>query len=90
MDTAFGAEEGEEEALWKYSATLRGHSCDVYDLAWAPDATALLSGSVENTALLWDVRAAKGKASLQDHKHFIQVGCRHAAELPCPCAHPLF
>jgi chromatin assembly factor 1 subunit B len=70
---SFGADE-EEEGSWKYSTTLRGHSSDIYDLAWSPDATALLSGSVENIALLWDVKSGKGKARLQDHKHFIQVG----------------
>lgn len=34
---------------------LRGHKSDVYDLSWAPDSTRLLSGSVDNSAIVWDV-----------------------------------
>ena len=32
----------------------RGHIEDVYDLAWSPNATKLISGSVDNSVIIWD------------------------------------
>jgi len=29
---------------------------DVYDISWSADSKLLLSGSVDNTAILWDVK----------------------------------
>lgn len=45
--------------MWRVSASLRGHHDDVLDLAWSPDGTALLSGSVENECMIFDVDAKK-------------------------------
>ncbi len=52
--------------------TLRGHE-DVYDLSWAPDAAALLSGSTDCSARVWDV-LHKGRTvqTLTDHRHYVQ------------------
>ena len=33
----------------------RGHIEDVYDLCWSPDGNNLISGSVDNSAIIWDV-----------------------------------
>lgn len=35
---------------------------DVYDICWSPDSSQILSGSVDNTAILWDV--SKGRYNL--------------------------
>ena len=37
----------------------RGHVEDVYDLAWSPDSNQLITGSVDNSAIIWD--ANKGE-----------------------------
>lgn len=34
---------------------LRGHIEDVYDLDWCPNGTQLVSGSVDNSAIVWDI-----------------------------------
>ena len=34
--------------------TFRGHLEDVYDLSWSSNSRYLLSGSVDNTAIVWD------------------------------------
>jgi len=34
----------------------RSHLEDVYDISWSADSKLLLSGSVDNTAILWDVK----------------------------------
>lgn len=45
---------------------------DVYDLSWSPDSLSLVSGSVDNTAMIWNVESGKSQAILNDHKGFVQ------------------
>lgn len=33
----------------------RGHIEDVYDISWTSDGNFMASGSVDNTAIMWDV-----------------------------------
>lgn len=51
---------------------LRGHHADVYDLSWSPDSSCLISGSVDRTAIMWDVAASKQMQILKDHTNFVQ------------------
>ena len=37
----------------------RGHIEDVYDLSWSQDSTHLISGSVDNTAIVWNISNGK-------------------------------
>ena len=57
---------------WKTSAVLRGHSDDVQDLAWAPGGIGIVTGSVDNECIVWDVLKAKGALRLQGHAHYVQ------------------
>ena len=54
----------------------RGHTDDVQDVAWAPDSSALISGSIENICIIWDVEAGARKCRLEDHRHYVQVLCK--------------
>lgn len=44
----------EDLETWKQQRVLRGHIEDICDLAWSKDGQFLLSGSVDNSAILWD------------------------------------
>lgn len=69
----FVAESVEEDAeRWRAMAMLRGHREMIYDLAWSPDSQNLISGSVDNTAILWDVARASVLETIDDHQHFVQ------------------
>ena len=57
---------------WRTSAVLRGHSDDVQDLAWAPEGVGIVTGSVDNECIVWDVPKAKGALRLQGHTHYVQ------------------
>ena len=57
---------------WRTSAVLRGHSDDVQDLAWAPEGAGIVTGSVDNECIVWDVPKAKGALRLQGHTHYVQ------------------
>lgn len=52
---------------------LRGHKDDIYDICWAPDESKLVSGSIDNTAIIWDFTKGKMNHILTDHKGFVQV-----------------
>lgn len=62
----------QDRETWQIFKTLRGHLDDVYDISWSLDSNFLLSGSVDNTAIVWDVKKGKHKAILNDHKGFVQ------------------
>lgn len=51
---------------------MRGHKEDIYDLCWSPDSLKLLSGSVDNTAIVWDLTKGQNDIILTDHKGFVQ------------------
>lgn len=52
---------GEEQEVfgWGASKVLRGHTAEVHDLCWNEDSSALVSGSLDGTAIIFD--AVKGK-----------------------------
>ncbi|XP_064549059.1 chromatin assembly factor 1 subunit B [Drosophila montana] len=62
----------QDREVWLTLKVLRGHREDVYDLSWAPNSQFLVSGSVDNTAMLWDVHKGKSLAILDDHKGYVQ------------------
>lgn len=61
-----------DKETWLIYKTLRGHLEDVYDLSWSMDSLSLISGSVDNTAIIWDIKKGRSKAILNDHKGFVQ------------------
>jgi chromatin assembly factor 1 subunit B len=63
--------DGDKE-IWLSYKTLRGHMEDVYDLSFSSDSQYLISGSVDNTAMVWDIEKAKSVAIIRDHKGFVQ------------------
>ncbi|KAG8036232.1 hypothetical protein G9C98_004812 [Cotesia typhae] len=65
-------EENLNEEQWTSWKILRGHLEDVYDLSWSPDNNMLVSGSVDNTAIVWDVQKGRTISILQDYKGFVQ------------------
>lgn len=62
----------QDKEIWQTMKILRGHMEDVYDLSWSPNSNFLLSGSVDNTAIVWDVQKGKSQTILSDHKGFVQ------------------
>uniref|UniRef100_A0A5K3F019 WD_REPEATS_REGION domain-containing protein n=1 Tax=Mesocestoides corti TaxID=53468 RepID=A0A5K3F019_MESCO len=64
---------------WLPLRCLRRHLEDIYDLCWSPDDENIISGSVDQSAIIWqldlssDNTAGSGKAVvLRDHKHYVQ------------------
>lgn len=51
--------ENENKEHWTCVRMLRLHINDVCDLSWSPDSQYLISGSVDNTAVLWNVNSGR-------------------------------
>lgn len=49
--------------VWKLTGALRGHHDDVTDVAWAHDDAVVMSGSVENEVMMFDVDGRKNLVS---------------------------
>ncbi|XP_034652151.1 chromatin assembly factor 1 subunit B [Drosophila subobscura] len=62
----------QDKESWVTLKVLRGHREDIYDLSWAPNSQFLVTGSVDNTAMVWDVYKGKSLAILEDHKGYVQ------------------
>ncbi|XP_033106334.1 chromatin assembly factor 1 subunit B-like [Anneissia japonica] len=65
-------EEIENKENWTVHKMLRGHLEDVYDLCWSKDCNQLISGSVDNSAIVWDVVKGEKLHLLKDHKNYVQ------------------
>ncbi|RKP37081.1 WD40-repeat-containing domain protein [Dimargaris cristalligena] len=60
------------EETWKAVSLLRGSLADIYDISWSADGRFIISGSVDNTARIWDVKQAKCIHCIADHSNYIQ------------------
>ncbi|KAJ3174674.1 hypothetical protein HK101_010869, partial [Irineochytrium annulatum] len=69
--SAGGDEEYESVESWGIHKMLRG-TCDVYDLAWSPDASFILAGFIDNSARIFTVAESRCVTVLSDHQHFVQ------------------
>ena len=51
-----------ERETWRVQSMMRGSLSDIYDLAWSPDGKYIISGSIDNTARIWEI----GTCTYQD------------------------
>lgn len=67
----FGSEE--KEVGWgPYKTPLFGHVSDITDLKWSMDSKFLMSGSVDNAAILWNIDKMCMLQRFDGHTHFVQ------------------
>ncbi|KAJ9177801.1 hypothetical protein P3X46_012973 [Hevea brasiliensis] len=57
---------------WKVLKNLSFHRKDVLDLQWSPDCAFLISGSVDNSCIIWDVNKGSVHQLLDNHFHYVQ------------------
>ena len=69
----------EEMIQWGQPRQLRGHVGDVMDLCWANDSSFLVSGSLDGTAIVWQIQNNKfcKTQTLEGHKKFVQGVAMH-------------
>ncbi|KAG4176053.1 hypothetical protein ERO13_A11G226902v2 [Gossypium hirsutum] len=57
---------------WKVFKSLSFHRKDVLDLQWSTDGAFLISGSVDNSCIIWDVNKGSVHQILDGHFHYVQ------------------
>ena len=68
----FAEEEEDNKETWNVVKTLRSHLEDIYDICWSKCGHYMVSGSVDNSAIYWDVRKGVRLGMFPDHKSFVQ------------------
>ncbi|XP_033739407.1 chromatin assembly factor 1 subunit B-like [Pecten maximus] len=71
-NSIFQEEEEDNKESWVTHKVLRGHLEDIYDLSWSSDGKYMISGSVDNSAILWDLVKDQKLAMFNEHKSFVQ------------------
>jgi len=64
----------EKKLAWTCNRIFRGHSGDVYELAWSADSKYVISCSLDSSAVLFNVEKGKMVQRLEGHKKTVQ-GC---------------
>ena len=72
MDEEVPGESDEKSDKMSVYKVLKGHLEDVSDLSWSADGSRLVSGSVDNTVILWDVEKGQALWRVREHKHYVQ------------------
>ncbi len=70
--TGFGSSDGPNLENWKHAASLRGHSNNIVDLAWAPGDAHLATCSLDNTIIIWNPATAQKVATLEGHESYVK------------------
>ena len=57
---------------WFPVKTLRGHLEDILDITWSKDSSIIVSGSIDNSVIVWNVFSSSKLAILKEPKGFVQ------------------
>lgn len=60
------------DKIWKFLKTFIFHRKDVLDLEWSADGAFLVSGSVDNSCIIWNVSKGSVHQILDAHQHYVQ------------------
>ncbi|GAV09301.1 hypothetical protein RvY_18868-2 [Ramazzottius varieornatus] len=56
---------------WTSTKVLRKHVSEVTDLAWSPDGTMLVTSSVDDSSIVWDVEKGAMLKTMGDAEHYV-------------------
>ncbi|CAN1169787.1 Chromatin assembly factor 1 subunit FAS2 [Linum perenne] len=62
----------ESGKVWKVLKNLSFHRKDVLDMEWSSDSAFLISGSVDNSCIIWDINKGSVHQLLDGHLHYVQ------------------
>lgn len=68
----FGEDSVENKENWVVYKIIKSHLDDVYDLCWSPCSQFLISGSVDNTAIITNVHKNQKVGHLSESQGFVQ------------------
>ncbi|KAI0173571.1 WD40 repeat-like protein [Hypoxylon sp. FL1284] len=70
--TTFGNEGLEDKETWRTKHMFRPTGSEIYDLAWSPDATYFIIGSMDNVARIYNAGTGVLIRQIAEHSHYVQ------------------
>ncbi|KAJ8129452.1 hypothetical protein O1611_g4179 [Lasiodiplodia mahajangana] len=70
--TTFGNEGVEDKETWRTKQMFRPTGSEIYDLAWSPDATYFIIGSMDNVARIYNAATGVLVRQIAEHSHYVQ------------------
>ncbi|KAI0392246.1 WD40 repeat-like protein [Xylariaceae sp. FL0594] len=70
--TTFGNEGIEDKETWRTKHMFRPTGSEIYDLAWSPDATYFIIGSMDNVARIYNAGTGMLIRQIAEHSHYVQ------------------
>jgi len=67
----YGSDEKQHEQ-WKVCAQFLGHTADVLDISWSPSSDRLVSASVDNDLIVWNLLTKSQEAKLSGHLSLVR------------------
>ncbi|KAM0335379.1 hypothetical protein ACHAQA_000424 [Verticillium albo-atrum] len=69
---AFGTEGLEDKETWRTKHMCRSSGSEIYDLAWSPDGTYFIIGSMDNIARIYNASSGVLVRQIAEHSHYVQ------------------
>ncbi|KAI0839120.1 WD40 repeat-like protein [Hypoxylon sp. FL0890] len=70
--STFGNEGLEDKETWRAKHMFRPTGSEIYDLAWSPDATYFIIGSMDNVARIYNASTGVLIRQIAEHSHYVQ------------------
>ncbi|KAI1821822.1 WD40 repeat-like protein [Xylaria intraflava] len=70
--TTFGNDGIEDKETWRTKHMFRPTGSEIYDLAWSPDGTYFIIGSMDNVARIYNAVTGSLVRQIAEHSHYVQ------------------
>ncbi|KAG6061850.1 hypothetical protein E4U32_002786 [Claviceps aff. humidiphila group G2b] len=68
----FGSDIQDDKESWRAKHMCRSSGAEIYDLAWSPDATHFIIGSMDNIARIYNANSGTLVRQIAEHSHYVQ------------------
>ncbi|KAK8165244.1 chromatin assembly factor 1 protein [Phyllosticta citrichinensis] len=68
----FGEEGLEDKETWRVKHMCRSLGSEIYDLAWSPDGSFFITGSMDNIARIYNSQNGQVVRQIAEHSHYVQ------------------
>ncbi|KAH8682321.1 WD40-repeat-containing domain protein [Xylariales sp. PMI_506] len=72
LQTVLGEEDLGDKEAWRAKHMCRSSGAEIYDLAWSPDATYFIIGSMDNVARIYNAATGTLVRQIAEHSHYVQ------------------
>ncbi|PKS09887.1 hypothetical protein jhhlp_004510 [Lomentospora prolificans] len=69
---AFGSDGLEDKETWRARHMCRSSGAEIYDLAWSPDGSHFIIGSMDNIARIYNTASGYLVRQIAEHSHYVQ------------------